>query len=88
VTRNSFFSHLQPRCARIAVPASSQTHSESQQDDREYEQSDGSQAIIVLPKVNDEHHYHADDWQQDQHGDPDGDDAHIAQDRQPRRTEP
>jgi len=33
------------------VPASCQTHSESQQNDREYEQSDGGQAIIALPKV-------------------------------------
>jgi hypothetical protein len=70
------------------MPAFCQSHSESQQNDREYEQSDDGQAIIALPKVNDEHHYYADDWQQNQHRDPDGDDAHIAQDRQTRRAKP
>ena len=57
--------NLHRRCGCIAVPASCQTHSESQQNDREYEQSDSAKAIIAVPKVNDEHHDHADDWQQD-----------------------
>jgi len=64
------------------VLASRQTHSESQQNDREYQQRDGAQVIVALPKVDDKHHYHADDWQQDEQRDPNGGDAHIAQDRQ------
>src|SRR5258708_7601940 len=57
--------NLRRSCGCIAVPASCQTHRESQQNDREYEQSDSAKAIIAVPKVNDEHHDHADDWQQD-----------------------
>jgi len=59
--------------------SSRQTHSESQQNDGEDKQRDSAKAIVTVPKVNDEHHDHADDWQQDQKRDPDGSDAHIAQ---------
>jgi len=70
------------------VPAARQTHSECQKNGREYQQRDGGQGIIALPKVNDEHHCHADDWEQDEQRDPDADDAHIAQDRQLRYAKP
>ena len=70
------------------VFASRQAQSESQQNDREHQKRDGAQAIIALPQVNDEHHDHADDWQQDEERDPNRGDAHITPNRQLRRVKP